>query len=1258
MAPCGGGLRSFSVGWAIALLLVASLATNPLRGAEYLRFETAGLDQGLSQLSVISIHQDRQGFMWFGTQAGLNRYDGYTFSVYKRVFGAAENTLSDNYIYAIGETADGSLWLGTGSGGLNRFDPRLQAFTTYRNDPQNPHSLSSDEVRCVLVHAGRIWVGTAGGGVDTFDPETGRFERWDDAPGGSIVNILLKTPDRIWAGTDRGLIYHDLATGRWQAGELGPSHHVTALASDDDGTLWVGTLDGLLAIDPDSRRQRHYYHIVGDPFSLPFDQVESLLVDSDGILWVGTTNGLSRYDREADEFSNFFNIPGDEGSLASNRVVSIYQDRTGILWFGTWTGGVSRLNRAAITFQGYRGIAGQLPDPRVRDFHEADNGDIWIATLGGGLSRLEPESERFTNYRHVPGDPSTISSDELHAISADHQGFLWVGTRNAGISRFDPETELAWRYPHRHDDASSPAGDHVLSLRLDSHNVLWIGTLDDGVSVLDIDSWTWRHYRMEPDDPHSLSSDTIGHIFETSDGRIMLGTRGAGFNIYRRESDDFLRVLPNPDRPDGLIHGSVTYFAETPDGQIWLGTQGGGFGTILAKGERGEDYSFAFVNSADGLASDAIGATLIDDAGRVWASTLAGISVYDPADDSLENFFPIHGTQKRAYYVGSGLRSRTGDFYFGGLEGITRFRPTAFPRDNTPPEVVITDVLIANRPVGPGEDSVLATAARYADQIKLGYRQNIFSFQFAGLHYAQPSQNRYQYQLVGFDEDWVETPATRRLATYTNLDAGDYRFRVRASNHDGVWSEPLEVAVRIEPAPWRTPLAYAAYLAAAVALFGVVYWARWRQLAARRAAERAIRESEERLKLALWGSGDEMWYLDLDTERIDRLSYGRRMEILTARPVDSLATLFELMHPDDEAAVNAVMTAHLKGGSPYFEATYRIKGREGQWLWALSKGRVVERNANGEPRVVAGATKDVTQLKNTERALRELNERLESMVDDRTRDLQRANEELTRTLEMLTEAQTQLVESEKMASLGNLVAGIAHEINTPVGVALTAATYMQSQVRQILNKLEAGGDAVDVVQAFEKEMKNVEFLIQNLNRAGELIRSFKQVAVDQSSEERRLFKMGEYLDEILTSLHPKLKKTAHEVEVDCPEELELESFPGAFYQVMTNLVMNSLYHGFEEGEAGLIRIRVRESDDQVSIRYSDNGRGFGPEVAQRIFEPFFTTRRGAGGSGLGMHIVYNLVTQVLRGKIRIHGEPGVGVEARIEIPRIIEGSPA
>lgn len=1198
------------------------------------RFETLDLEDGLSQLSITASMQDQQGYLWFGTQSGLNRYDGYYVTVFKRDFKSEKSTLTDNFITALAQTPDAMIWIGTVTGGLNRFDPRTERVESWHADDGS--GLDDNLVRALHVDGeGRLWVGTSGGLLLW----TGSgFERPIEQLEGVTVTSIFTRESRLWAGTVDGLYVADTDNPESAHRLPGASGaNVSAMVAYAD-SLWVGSNRGLFVFNESGELQRRLVHEAGDPHSLAFDQVESMLVDSSGTLWVGTTRGLSRYTPESQNFKNYYNDTRDEYSLTADRVSSILEDSTGILWFGTWTGGLSKFNPGSLYFQSF-GVRDNLEHPKVRDFARDRDGSLLLATLGGGIYRYRPDTNALVRLDF------DLPSKELQTLEFDHEGKLWIGTFDAGVMRLDMATGEVTHFPAT-GGGRGPQSSRILFMRFDHQQRLWIGTLDGGVSRYDVKSDTWRHFRYAKDNPNSLSMDSVGVIFIRSDGTVLLGTAGSGFCVYREATDDFIRHPVQPGVSGGLQHGSVYSFHEAPDGSLWLSTQGGGFAQIV-----GDIYGtprFRFIDSGDGLPGDAIGAVLVDDDGRPWASTLYGISRVN-ADGSVSNFYPIHGTQSRGYYVAS--RTIMGDsLYFGGIEGITRFRPDNFSSDNLAPHTVLTQMLLLNQAVRPGDlTGVLPQSIGYTDAVQLRHEQNFFSIEFSGLHYADPSKNRYRYQLEGFDRQWIETDARRRYASYTNLNPGYYTFRVQSANRDGVWSEPAELAVHIQSPWWNTPGAYLAYIAAGILLALGIFVA-WRSLRrSREEAAVAIRRSEERLKMGLWGSGDEMWRLDLKAGTLDRISHNNYYDHLFARPIRTDEEFFELCHEKDVERVKGAIQRHVRGDTPYFEAAYRILGKDGNWLWAMSRGRVTEFSAAGEPLAISGATKDVTKLKSTEQALRDLNDRLESMVDARTEDLQYANRELKSALSQLTEAQAQLVESEKMASLGALVAGIAHEVNTPIGVALTAATHMQNQARRIA----LDDDLSETLKKYlETHVRNCDFLVSNLNRAAELIRSFKQVAVDQSSEQIRDFRLREYFEEILTSLRPRLKRTAHTVEIDCDAELQLSSFPGALYQVITNLVMNSLTHAFPNGEAGTIRIEAElEGADRVRIRYCDNGVGFDDGVAQRIFEPFFTTRRGTGGSGLGMHIVYNLVTQGLGGKIRCWGKPGAGMTVEMVIPR-------
>lgn len=406
----------------------------------------------------------------------------------------------------------------------------------------------------------------------------------------------------------------------------------------------------------------------------------------------------------------------------------------------------------------------------------------------------------------------------------------------------------------------------------------------------------------------------------------------------------------------------------------------------------------------------------------------------------------------------------------------------------------------------------------------------------------------------------------------------------------------------------------------------------------------ALQYSETRLKLALEAANEGMWDFNPQT---GKAYYSPRWFTMLGYAPDAFPhteeSWFRLVHHDDRPLVEKANALHQRYGENY-EIEFRMQAHNGEYRWITSRGRIVEWDEEGKPTRMIGTHTDITQRKKIEEELRILNEELEQRVAKRTAELEALLETVTRT-------QKQLIQSEKMAALGGLVAGVAHEINTPIGVGVTAASHLQLKTQELSAHYHCGAMTRSELEQYLKvSEESSDMILANLYRAADLIRSFKQVAVDQSSEEKRQFKLKEYLQDILLSLGPKFRNTAYEVAITCPENLVLTSYPGVFSQILTNFIMNSLIHGFEESGAGKITIEASLTSQTLRLVYSDNGRGIPEEHLSKIFNPFFTTRNVQKNSGLGMFVVYNLVTQKLRGTITCESRVGVGATFIIDIP--------
>ena len=1260
--------RGILIGSGVALI-AALVACVPVRAATdapgvfNVRFRNYGVDEGLSQSTAMQMAQDNTGFLWIGTQDGLNRFDGYGFKVYKHVRGEA-HSLSDNHVRALAADGDGALWIGTQAGGLNRYDATLDRFEAYLADPAQNNALANNLVTALMLdRRGWLWVASAGGKLQWFDRTTHSFL---DTPLGvrapltGVRGMVEQADGSVLLGTRAGLWICDGNAANMRELNLDPAQSldIQALTVAPAGEIWVSaTGAGVYRLAADGRILARY-RTAGAEHLLPDDDVRDMKFDRAGRLWLATkAGGLLQVDPAANSVRQFQHDPTDRHSLAGNRQQSVLIDRDGLIWAGSWNDGLSVHDPRTEAFASIRPVPGDartLPArPIPAMWRDADD-TLWFGMAErGGLAHFDAGAGVVARFA-TGSNPGELPPNVIEWVTRTRDGSLWVATAGGGLQRLRSGETKFIAYRHDRANPDSLASDDVLSLWEDRNGTLWVGTVDAGLDELCADCTRFGHHRHDAKRPDSIGDGPIARIFESADGALWLGLRPGGLDRYDRVGDRAEHFRASAQDPSSLSNDTVSTIMQDSRGELWIGTQGGGLNHLLPASATPR---FENISTADGLAADAIGCIVEDASHMFWISTTVGVSRYDPVARHVTNFGAQAGAFGQGYFLNSCAQLSDRRIVFGGPGGATIIDTSAV-QPLPPPQPVLLGVLLDNQPARlrwHDLNSPLQSAPWTGGQAVFSHRQNTVGFEFGALDFGDPESIEYAYRLDGLDVDWIPASAARRYATYTNLAAGDYTLRVRARRDGGIWNEQeAKLQVRVLPVPWLSPLALLGYGLALLSIGGWIGWRRRESLQRQRLAQRAVRAGAERLKLALWGNGGEMWDINMkdgtyvQENRIPGLAVGGVGGVGGPRTVHEYR---KYIHPDDLAGFEQALVAHLKGQADFFEASYRTPDLGGDWRWLLTRGRVVERDANGRALRLVGTTQDISVLKRAEESLRKLNEELESRVEMRTSDLRRANEELLRTLAELKATQHQLLESEKMAALGGLVAGVAHEINTPLGVTVTAASHLQEEARRIGNLAAANSLTAEAVEQFQLAAnESSEIILRNLNRADRLIRSFKQVAVDQSSEERRTIELGAYLNEILISLGPALKKTPHRVRIDCPAPVSLNTYPGAIYQIVSNLLMNSVYHAFAPGQTGDIAIAVKQNGREVELTCRDNGRGMDENVRARIFEPFFTTRRGEGGSGLGMHVVYNLVTQLLGGRIHVVSAPGAGAAFEIELP--------
>ncbi len=800
--------------------------------SEQIFFEQITTRDGLSQNDINDIYQDSRGLMWFGTNEGLNKYDGYSFTIYKPA-PLTPGTINSNLVFSITEDQNNDLWIGTTGSGINHFDRQKEIFTPFVHSPTDSKSLISDHVTEVLADKqGLIWVGTRAGlcYLDIEQQEKGFidliFPTSTNGEKDVYINAIFDDgKGNIWVGSNRGLwkLIYSEASASWEVNPIPLSadvehDRVTSLASDRFGALVVGTVDGLFY--QTEKGFQNKFRQFSDKVSM------SIQIDEKNQIWAGSNMGLfcfkSLHESSLPSFvAHYANDPVDPNSLSKDVIRVIYADQTGIIWVGTNGGGLNKFFPKGKPFRVFRKSyqANSLSYNKIRAFFEDSNGTLWIGTEGGGLNYVSAQKEQgdYKHFHHIPFPQKPFALEEIMLRGRKTLLIGAEGMQGFFLMDIDSSSPNLKPIPSQHVQG------FVFSLREDFRGRVWIGTYQNGLYCWNPHAKEgeeeWRNFQYAVGDSTSLSNNIVRKIFEDSKGNLWIGT-GKGLNKLSPEESmkskpRFVRYLNDFAIPNSISHNYILDIFEGQGEKLWIGTFGGGLNMLDLKDIQ-SDGQFTAYGTEEGLPNQVIKAIQEDESGMLWVSSNRGLSKFDPVAKSFKNFDEQDGLQSTEFSEIASLRRSDGELLFGGVNGFNAFYPAQIFGNTKRPQVTISNLLVSNKPVQVGQQVkgrvILQKAISELKELTLSNSENSFSIEFAALHYAAPSKNRYAYKLEGFDPDWIETASNRRFATYTNLPPGSYTLMVKASNNDGLWNEePTQLKIRITPPIWLKWYAFVLY---------------------------------------------------------------------------------------------------------------------------------------------------------------------------------------------------------------------------------------------------------------------------------------------------------------------------------------------------------------------------------------------------------------------------------------------------------------
>jgi len=1166
--------------------------TLPVVDGNGIRFTRLSTDEGLSQTRVIQIVQDDQGFMWFGSQYGINRYDGYKFKVFKHEPGRT-NSLSGVFISSLFKDRSGSLWVGCDEF-LDKFDPVTETFTHYRIDTAGADGETVPVTHIRQDHAGMLWLSTLRG-LFRFDPSTGQTIRYRHDPNNpfSLSSDEIKQTGEdgtgaFWVVTSAGLDAFDRHTARVTLHVPLHEHREMSFHEDRYGVFWIVhvTGGGLEVFDRKTNTLTHYSFNGGHLSDALPTGVMAMLEDRDGTLWFATLgNGLLKFDRKERKFIRYRHDPTNPDSLGQDDVAALFQDREGNIWAGLHMMAPTRFATRPPLFEKFKNEPGNpnsMSGTMVNSIYEDRQGILWIASIDT-LNRVDRNTGQYTFYRTVgPGVRPRPTS-----IIGDRSGFLWVGTGGLGLIRYDPKTGLFKKFRHSPTDPLSLSSDNVTQLLIDHAGRLWAATFD-GLDRFDPATSHSTVYKLDPQSPAQIDIA----VKEDPEGALWVGTHSSGLQRFDPAIERFTASYKHDSNdPTSLSNNRVNSVHFDHSGTMWVGTQDG-----LDRFDH-KTGGFESYYEQDGLSGNVVSCILEDERGNLWMSTNNGLSVFDPSKKTFKNYSAadgLPGTDLTGW--GACFKSPSGEMFFGGFDGGVAFHPDKVVDSPYVPPVVLTDFRLFDRPVTVETASPLSKSIGYTGALSLSHDQNIFSLEFSALSYFNSPTNRYRYKLDGLDHQWHEVGSNQRLVTYTTLPAGGYTFRVQGATSRGAWSEPgLELAVEILPPWWNTWWFRALCAAAFLGVLWVLYQVRIQQV---RRQERKLRDVIETMPTFAWtalpdGSVDFVnrhWqeYTGLSTERT--VGSGWR----------------EAVHPEDLERHAEKWRASLATGELFENEVRYRRAANGQYRWFLTRA-VPLRDKRGKILKWYGISTDIEDRKRAEQEREQLRA-----------DLAHVN---------------------RVSTLGELAASVSHELKQPIAAAMTNA-------KTCMRWLKRDQPAVD--EALEATSR----ILKDGTRATEIIDRLRSL-YQKSPPQRELVDVNEIVREMLVLLRGEANRYSISTRTELAPDLpKITADRVQLQQVFMNLILNAIEA--MKDTAGELTIKTELGQGgQLLISVSDTGVGLPDEKTDQIFNAFFTTK--PQGSGMGLAISRSII-ESHGGRLWASANNGRGATFQLTLPAEVTAS--